>query len=626
MPANNDVREYLNHYLSPEMETDYAVMLTGPWGAGKTHFIKSYFKSHDDNAKTKDPLNDSRYLYASLYGVRSTAEITDQFFTQANPAMGSKIGRLIGSVLSRGLNGYAGTEVTQGAGAIIKDLVTRLDGKVLVFDDLERCAMQLVDVMGFINAYVEHDGLKVIVIANEDDIPAAQQDEYFRKKEKLVGKTLRVASDPKMVLESIVSKLTHAKVRETIERDESALLRTFAASGRLNFRSLRAVLFDYQRLVSVSDPRLAEAPPAMSALLLLMIAIGMEFRGGGLSGADIASLEDNMRRRYFGLGKDKPSADVMKAGQLAETYSNVLWRDWVVPPEILAKLFETGLIDIAITNEHLARHPLVVGYAETPAWRQLWSWADLPRSQYLRARDQLIAELREHALTHPGVILHAAGIVLGAAGFDDYMLGADVDVVGYFKSYVEHIQSRGLLEPERDLFGYSGGAYAGLGYGSHETPEFKAILSAVRSATFAAFAERMRLAAPSFFDRLKADSEACSLLHKYRSDGGFADAAILHHIDVDAFAHFAVRDWVVNGQLLSSMVARYEGDRRQGELADEHAWLDALRTRLDALSATAEPPHKALIERRIGYYFGEIGSAVNDTKAYLAACRSDAVD
>lgn len=621
---NDDVRDYLDHYLFSGEETDYAVMLNGPWGAGKTHFVKSYFAARDARAKAEDSLNGSCYLYASLYGVRTTSEITDQFFAQVNPLMASKPARLLGALAARVLNGVAGTEVSGGADAIFKDLVTRVDDKVLVFDDLERCAMPLADVMGFINAFVEHDGQKVIVVANEDDIPEDQKDGYSRKKEKLVGKTLRVSSEPKAVLDGIVSRLTVPEVRETIEREEAALLRTFAASGKPNFRSLRAVLFDYQRLVSVADGRLVKAPQAMAALLLLMTAVGVEYRAGQLSTVEVAELRAVMWKRYFPKSGSTIPPEIARANRLCETYPDVKWSDWVVPPAMLATLFETGLVDVAELNDHLGKHPMVVGYDAVPAWRQLWEWHELTRSQYVVARAQFLADLETRKFTHPGIILHAAGVVISTAEFGDFLLGSTAQAVGYFKTYVEDVRAAGMLETARDVFDSWRGGYGGLGYKSYDTPELEEVYVAVRAAALRAFADRVRVAAPELLRRLAQDPASYAVLHEYGDEeGNYADAPILHHLDVDAFALVAVRDWTVNGPLLAALVCRYEGDARQGALVDEHGWLDALRSKLEAVAAVAEPPYRRLLEMRLEYYFGKIAEAVDSAKTFLAARRAE---
>ncbi len=614
MSTNSDVTEYLDYYLASELETDFAIMLNGPWGAGKTHFVKSYLKNREAEAQTADPLKPIGHLYASLYGVRSTSEITDQFFAQAHPVLNSKAARLFGTVVSRAINGLAGTDVN-GAGenkSIIKDMVLKLDGRVLIFDDLERCAMPLAEAMGFINSFVEHEGLKVIVIANEIDIPEDQKLDYARKKEKLIGKTLSVASDPQMVLDSFLTKLTNPKVVSIAHQETAALLRTFIASGKQNFRSMRAILSDYERLVTVVDPRLQDAPAAMTRLLLFMMATGVEFRSGDLSGPELTALPNSRLSRILSsVSKKEKSAETLKAERLEATYAEVAWEDPIVPPAALATLFATGIVDVVTINAHLAQHPLVVGYAESPAWRQMWSWTDLPRAQYLKAREELVGQLDKRELTHPGVILHAAGIVIGAASFGDHMLGRGQDVVGYFLRYAEDLHAAGRLEPDRSIFGPMGGSYGSLGYGSKDSPEFRDIYRAVREVTNLSFTDRMKQIAQTFMDRINEEPEAYTSLHKYGVDeGNYGDAPFLHYIDPNIFARVVIRDSCPDGHLLASLFARYEMEKHNRLLTPEYPWVKALRESLQKIADTAEPPHQHLLKLRIKYYFDKIDGAI----------------
>jgi hypothetical protein len=614
MTMNDKVSEYLDYYLSSELETDFAVMLNGPWGAGKTHFVKTYFQSREDKAKSMDPLHRGGHLYASLYGIRSASEITDQFFAQAHPVMNSKAARLIGTVMSRALNGFAGTDVNSESDnkSLIKEMVLKLEGQVLIFDDLERCAMPLVEAMGFINSFVEHDRLKVIVIANETDIPTDQQLEYTRKKEKLIGKTLGVASDPHIVLDTFCKKLTHRRVLEVVSEEKLALLKTFEGSGKRNFRSLRAVLSDFERLVATVHPGLQNSDVGMAQLLLFMVATGVELRGGDLSAAELANLPSTRQSGLIAsISKKEKSPDILKAEGLAARYPQVRWDDPIVPPAALAVLFESGIVATDAINAHLSQHPLVVGYAQSPAWRQLWSWTDLSRSQYLNAREELVRELDKRELTHPGVILHAAGIVIGTASFGDYMLGTGVDIVAYFENYVQDLQASGKLEPARDLFTPMGGAYGGLGYGCKDTVEFRAIYKTVRAATNRSFENLMEETAGTFIERISRDRQSYSSLHKYGiEEGNYADAPFLHHIDPDAFASLIIEDSSPNGMLLASLHARYEMEKHNRALSVEYPWISVLRSHLEAIASKAEPPHQELLAIRIKYYFDKIEEAI----------------
>ena len=98
MSPNDEVRKFLNHYLSLELEAGFAVMLNGAWGSGKTHFVKTFFNEREERARSENEPHPLDHRYASLYGVRSTSELTDQFFAQAHPILSSKAARILGTV------------------------------------------------------------------------------------------------------------------------------------------------------------------------------------------------------------------------------------------------------------------------------------------------------------------------------------------------------------------------------------------------------------------------------------------------------------------------------------------------------------------------------------------------
>lgn len=37
--------EFLDHYLADDTQSRFAVMIEGPWGAGKTWFVKRYLRA-----------------------------------------------------------------------------------------------------------------------------------------------------------------------------------------------------------------------------------------------------------------------------------------------------------------------------------------------------------------------------------------------------------------------------------------------------------------------------------------------------------------------------------------------------------------------------------------------------
>lgn len=144
---------------------DYAIMINGAWGCGKTYFIHNkvinYLKSYRP------------YVYISLYGIKSTEDITKQIYIQNY--FGNKKGEDI-SELTSFVTSVA-YDLLEQKGIKISKLEKTLKNKlpikrntVLIFDDLERSTIPIIQLLGYINGFVEHQHLKVIVVANEKEI------------------------------------------------------------------------------------------------------------------------------------------------------------------------------------------------------------------------------------------------------------------------------------------------------------------------------------------------------------------------------------------------------------------------------------------------------------------------
>lgn len=65
-----------------------------------------------------------------------------------------------------------------------EDLLNTKD-YILIFDDLERCSINIINLLGYINFFVEHQSYKVILIANEEELEKTEK--YALIKEKLLN-------------------------------------------------------------------------------------------------------------------------------------------------------------------------------------------------------------------------------------------------------------------------------------------------------------------------------------------------------------------------------------------------------------------------------------------------------
>lgn len=236
--------EILTGYVL-QPDTDFAVLLDGAWGSGKTHFLKNKFGPHiADHKCSLDDKKEADYelVYISLFGVSSVEDLQRKLFTEINPIMKTKGAKSAMMLLNKGL-GLLSMSIDDEES---KELMNIFGGikknRILVFDDLERLSKDLLgEVLGFINAYTEHQGLKVIIIAHEDII-REKVDDYSLVKEKLIRFTYTYTPNLAQVLPTFLIRYQDEEYTAFINEEKDILIRTFERGEHLNLRTLRFVL------------------------------------------------------------------------------------------------------------------------------------------------------------------------------------------------------------------------------------------------------------------------------------------------------------------------------------------------------------------------------------------------
>ena len=181
--TNAQVLEELIKYIDDETY-NYAVLVDGEWGSGKTFFVKNecipVIESHEQQ---KD--NPRKVHYISLYGLNSAESIIEKILCErllktdiADKKL--KLGKhqkvkSISAITVKLLLSNGATFVS-GINEAIGDLLS--DQCIFVFDDLERCNCSQDITMGIINDLVEHGENKMIIIANEQELMETHTERY----------------------------------------------------------------------------------------------------------------------------------------------------------------------------------------------------------------------------------------------------------------------------------------------------------------------------------------------------------------------------------------------------------------------------------------------------------------
>ena len=180
----NNIKEYIDEDIY-----NSAILIDGEWGSGKTFFVKNkLIKELERYEKSKKRIEGKKYkekrmIYISLYGIESTADISNQIYLSFLKINNSKMTSafMLGGKVVSDLIKNKGIDLTNCVSKA-KNIID-ISNCILFFDDLERCKCNISNVLGYINNFVEHESMKVILIANEDEIGnmSYEKDLYHNK-------------------------------------------------------------------------------------------------------------------------------------------------------------------------------------------------------------------------------------------------------------------------------------------------------------------------------------------------------------------------------------------------------------------------------------------------------------
>lgn len=182
------IEDIFKDYLATK-DTSYAILINGTWGSGKTYFWKNTLTKHCESAKLKP-------IYLSLNGINKIETLDYQLKIKLIPYLNKidvKKAGALGKITKNIFNKLAEKYGNFNPEDILKDVeidLSLFSNNVVCFDDLERCKIPLSEVLGYVNDFVEHKKLKVVLLSDESKINGSTDENYNSIKEKVIGRIL----------------------------------------------------------------------------------------------------------------------------------------------------------------------------------------------------------------------------------------------------------------------------------------------------------------------------------------------------------------------------------------------------------------------------------------------------
>ena len=270
-------------------ETDYAIMIDGEWGAGKSWYWENVLTGQIKNLPTKDNTEETPSFYnvakISLFGISSVDDLRIKIFEETSTFFANKYVKTGAKLTAMVLNKVAGffnvSETNaQDVSHLLSEFSVNLDHYVLCFDDLERIKPSLlIELLGYINTLVEQDKVKVVFICNESEL---KHIDYHKYKEKIVRFTHTIKADiSKMVTEFAQGR--NADYSNYLNERKDFIASVFQKGNCSNLRTLKFNLDIYEHiydviLKTIQSDKKQHVNAIADYMLLLSMVYSIEFR------------------------------------------------------------------------------------------------------------------------------------------------------------------------------------------------------------------------------------------------------------------------------------------------------------------------------------------------------------
>ena len=338
-----DLVESILNYVRADY-TDYAIMINGEWGSGKTYFWNNKVKNKIESLS----INGRKYttIYMSLYGISNLEDISKKIFIETTQLMDKNLKKYMDTHEQSVMPEYAKTGlnmanffgVTQNSDKVDYSAFFATDDKILCFDDLERANVDVIDILGYINNFVEHDHIKTIIICNEKELATKlknsnlemktfiatyildkegglldsdkpmierirekieyvfdKANDYERIKEKLIGETFEYAPKFNYIIDGLLMRYYKNQDLMNFLREHTSLITsTFVKSGTRNLRILKHALNDFCKIYeTVSKYYPNTKLRVLQTMLIFTIAVSFEIKAGKITKDKFVTIENN---------------------------------------------------------------------------------------------------------------------------------------------------------------------------------------------------------------------------------------------------------------------------------------------------------------------------------------------
>ncbi|MEQ9233187.1 P-loop NTPase fold protein [Coleofasciculus sp. E2-BRE-01] len=592
---NSHIEAYLDYYCSLSHAPGFAVLLKGQWGAGKTWFIKKYYE--------KLKAHKQKCLYVSLYGMTTFSEIEDAFFQQLHPVRAFKGMAIIEKIFKEAIKSTIKFDIENiklETQENLPDYLKDADKSILIFDDLERCKIELGSILGYINYFVEHQDLKVVIIANEDEL--LKESSYKDIKEKLIGKTFGVTLDFEGALENFITVANNSDVRQFLSDNTQLLQKLYEEAESENLRILKQVVLEFDRIFEKLPDKAKNKLEFLKDILNILTVFSLEIKSGRLLPKQILELQeefayqrekrikeiDSYSHQQSSSGTNENSEELTSPQNIVNKYPQLKLYDPFPSKVWWQAFFDKGIIDRQELEQSLSTSKYFQD-KNTPDWVRLRHFIDLADDEFSTLLNKLESEYANRQFIDIGEITYVTGLLLNLSNVGLYSKSKE-DILRDSKLYIDQLRENDQLKsspqyvPLTQVIENIYGIYRGLEVQGRELDEFKEFSSYINKISEEARIESLPNEAKILLATMQSDIGKFYKMICPRSlenqdvSGIYSEIPILKHIDPAVFVEKIVSmNFEHQKTIGAGLIERYKLDWVNEKLIEELDWLKSVR-------------------------------------------------
>jgi hypothetical protein len=473
---NKHIIDYLNYYCAKENNTPFAVLLKGKWGCGKTFFVKNYIESQKC----------FKFLHISLYGLSNNGDIDEKIFEALHPVLSNPKVKLAAKALTGIVRLSTNVDLNNDGnndGNITSESISSIDfkefaknseNKIIVFDDVERCDIEIGKLFGYINHLVEFLGQKVIIVANEEHfLDDEENNKYIKIKEKLVGNEFVINPNPTDAIKLFSNDIQNTNLIKHQKDIKKILHKVFTQSGYDNLRLTKQALSYFEYFIEKLPPEIQKNTELFEPLFYEFVVVFTEYKRGNIKASDF----NGPFPQFFKNFDDKNNKHFLDKYEAPFPH-------WLAcfDVKILGKILNGYNLDNKEFEGMILRLQELIGI-EKESWQIIWHFRKCKDEDFFINLNDVRSKWNKKKYVDLTIILHIFGILLNFSKIG-FVQREKKEILLQGKEYVDYLVKKGSLPKNLDnnsLVDRWDQVSFGLGYYSLGTEEWNELIKYIKT-------------------------------------------------------------------------------------------------------------------------------------------------